>query len=362
MGIVEHLPAVLRAPGPRGLAWWQWLVLPAAVVVAWVVGYFVARITRALLALLVRRTAVTWDDKLVSSVGGPLTLAWGVAAARVMVPGLELSARWQTHFNQGLRTALYVAFFWFLLRVVTISGSLLEVSTWAVARPASRSLVPLGARILQVTVFAIAVVAVMGDLGFSVAGLITGLGIGGLALALAAQKTVENLFGAFSIGVDQPFRVGDFVSVEGVQGTVEIIGLRSTRIRTLERTVVTLPNGKLADMRIESFAPRDRIRFATVLGLARSTTAAQVRQVLEGVEKALRGRPKLWPDALTVRFKEITSQSLDLEVQAWFETTDYAEFTGIRQELLLTFMEVVEGAGTSFALPTRAVHVTERSS
>jgi MscS family membrane protein len=153
--------------------------------------------------------------------------------------------------------------------------------------------------------------------------------------------------------------VGDFVVVEGVMGTVEVIGLRSTRIRTLERTVVTIPNGKLADMRIESFAPRDRIRFACVLGLSRSTRADQVRAVLAGVEAALRAQPKLWPDALTVRLKEITQASLDVEVQAWFTTTDFPEFQGIRQELLLRFMELVEGAGTAFAVPTRMVHVQD---
>jgi MscS family membrane protein len=359
MSLIEHLPAALRAPGPQGLAWWQWLAAPASLLLAWVVGLFLGRLTRMLLGLVARRTSAAWDDKLVASVRGPLTLAWAVAAERLLVPGLMLSERWQGFLHQGLRTALYVAFFWFLLRLVTITGTLMETSTWALARPASRSLVPLGARILQVTVLAISVVAVLGDLGFSIAGLVTGLGIGGLALALAAQKTVENLFGAFSIGVDQPFRVGDFVTVEGVQGNVEIIGLRSTRIRTLERTIVTIPNGKLADMRIESFAPRDRIRFGTVLGLARTTTAAQVRQVLEGVERALRAQPKLWPDSLTVRFKEITANSLDVEVQAWFTTIDYAEFAGIRQELLLAFLDVVERAGTRFALPTRAVHVQQ---
>jgi MscS family membrane protein len=144
-----------------------------------------------------------------------------------------------------------------------------------------------------------------------------------------------------------------------VMGTVEVIGLRSTRIRTLDRTVVTIPNGKLADMRIESFAPRDRIRLACVLGLSRNSRAEQVRAVLAGVDAALRAQPKLWPDQVTVRLKEITPDALDVEVQAWFTTTDFAEFQGIRQELLLSFMEVVEGAGTAFAVPMRTVNVRE---
>jgi MscS family membrane protein len=203
-----------------------------------------------------------------------------------------------------------------------------------------------------------AVVAVISELGYPVASLIAGLGIGGLALALASQKTVENLFGAFSIGVDQPFREGDFVKVEDFMGTVEAIGLRSTRLRTLDRTLITIPNGKLAEMRIESFAVRDRIRLACTLGLVYGTTANQMRLVVAGLEQTLRQHPKIWPEGITVRLKELTPSSLDIEIMAWFATADYTEFQLIRQEILLQFMEVVEKAETSFAFPTRTVHLS----
>jgi len=148
------------------------------------------------------------------------------------------------------------------------------------------------------------VVAVLSELGYPVASLIAGLGIGGLALALAlaAQKTVENLFGAFSIGVDQPFQEGDFVRIEDFVGTVESVGLRSTRIRTLDRTLIIMPNGKLADMRIETFSVRDRMRLSCVIGLVYSTTETQMRQVLTGLEARLRAHPKIWAETVVVRF------------------------------------------------------------
>jgi MscS family membrane protein len=178
-----------------------------------------------------------------------------------------------------------------------------------------------------------------------------------LAFALASQKTVENLFGAFSLGVDQPFREGDFIKVDDFSGTVEDIGLRSTRVRTLERTIISIPNGKLAEMRIESFAPRDRCRLSCTLGLVYGTTANQMRLVVAGIEQVLRAHPKVFTENVVVRFKELTASSLDIEVMAWFLTSDYAEFQLIRQETLLEFMEVVEKAGTSFAFPTRTVHL-----
>jgi len=200
-------------------------------------------------------------------------------------------------------------------------------------------------------------IVILSEFGYPAASLITGLGVGGVALALAAQKTVENLFGSVSIGVDKPFRVGDFVKVEDVAGTVELIGLRSTRIRTLDRTVITIPNGRLADMRIESFAPRDRIRLSFKLGLIYETTAAQMREVLEGIERSLRDHPKIWSDSLVVRFESFGDSSLNIQVMAWFTTSDFNEFQLIRQEVLLQFMDVVEKAGTSFAFPTQTVHL-----
>jgi MscS family membrane protein len=227
--------------------------------------------------------------------------------------------------------------------------------------PASRALVPLGARAAKVVLLAIAIIAALSLFGYPVASLVAGLGIGGLALALAAQKTVENLFGAFSIGVDQPFREGDFVRIDDFVGTVEAIGLRSTRFRTLDRTIISIPNGRLAEMRLESFSERDRLRLAAVVGLVYETSASQLRATLSGFEAVLRAHPMIWPDAVVVRFREFAASSLDIEIMAWFLTTDWGEFQRIREEILLQFMEVVERAGSSFAFPTQTVHIAGSS-
>jgi MscS family membrane protein len=200
-------------------------------------------------------------------------------------------------------------------------------------------------------------VAILAELGYPVTSLLAGLGIGGLAVALAAQKTVENVFGAFSIGVDQPFREGDLIRVDTVLGFVEAIGLRSTRIRTLDRTLVTMPNGKLADMRVESYAPRDRLRLNFVVGLVYATTSAQMREIIAGWEGLLRAHPKIWPDVVQVRFQAFGESSLTVEVQCWFQTSDWNEFIQIREDVLLQMMEVVERAGSQMAFPTRTVHV-----
>jgi MscS family membrane protein len=350
------LPDFLQRAGPLGLTWFQWLVLLTVIVGSVVFGKLAGRLVRAVVGRLVRRTRSTWDDVLLERLAGPLSAALGLALGAALIPVAKLGSDASDVAYRLVRAGYFAVFYWSLFRLVDVGFHLLGDSMWARSGP-SRALIPLGSRVAKVGVFAIAAVAVLSYLGYPVASLIAGLGIGGLAIALAAQKTVENLFGAFSIGVDQPFRVGDTVRVEDFLATVERIGLRSTRFRTQDRTIVTIPNGKLADSRIESYTARDRMRLATVVGLVYGTTEAQLREVLEGFERVLREQPKLWPDAVTVLLRGLGVSSLDIEVTAWFQTEDYGAFQAIRQEVLLQFLRVVERAGTSLAFPTQTLHV-----
>ena len=153
-------------------------------------------------------------------------------------------------------------------------------------------MVPLARRTLKVFVGLLAFLAIFQNLGFNATGILAGLGVGGLAVALAAQKSLENLFGGLSLVADQPVRVGDFCRFGTQQGTVEDIGLRSTRVRTLDRTLVTIPNSDFATMQIENFASRDRMRLATTIGLRYETTPDQVRWLLVRPEEAPAGAPQ----------------------------------------------------------------------
>jgi MscS family membrane protein len=349
MDFTSLLPEPLRSPGPLGLVWGQWLAVPIALAVAWILGIALGRLTRVVLGAVVKRTGVGWGERMLEALHGPIVWLWTVGAATVLLGELDLPARVLALMERVLRSAALLMVFWMLLRLVAMAGGAVTSSPLAAVHPAIRSLVPLGVSIGRVAVAAIAVIALLADLGYPVASLVAGLGIGGLAVALAAQKTVENLFGAFSIGVDQPFAVGDTIRVESVEGTVENIGLRSTRIRTAERTLVTIPNGKLAELRVESLSARDRLRFACVLGLDYGTPAAGVRAVLAGVEAALRAHPRLWQDDFVVRLRDLGAQALEVEVAAWFQTTKLGELRAIREQMLLAFMEAVEKAGATFA-------------
>lgn len=356
----RHLPAPLLGEGPRGLLWWQWLGVPVALGLALLAGALLGAATRRILGRLAARTATTWDDLLLERLGGPLATLWAIAAAWALQGALALPPEAAADAAGLLRAAATVLVFWTALRAVDVLFRALGTSPWGRSHAVGRAMLPSLRRVAKVAVAAMGMVAVLGQFGVPVASLLAGLGIGGLAVALAAQKTVENLIGSVSIGLDVPFKVGDFIRVEGVEGLVEGIGLRSTRLRTLDRTVVTFPNGKLADARIESFGPRDRIRLACTLQLVYGTSAGALRVVLAGVEQALRAHPRTWPGELRVRFVGLGAHALEVEVMAWFQTTDHAEYLSIREELLLRFLEVVEAAGTSLAFPTQTVHLARR--
>jgi MscS family membrane protein len=354
---LEHLPPMLLRAGPLGLNWWQWLALPFYLGVCWLVGTLGSRASHAVLTRATSRARSEWVDAILPRVGGPLTLVLALAAAAALLPLLALDLRGGALAGRTLRAGSVLVFFWSLWRLVDVLRQVSGSARWAPEGPAAQAGLVLVARTAKVMVVAMAGVAVLSAFGFPVASLITGLGIGGLVLALAAQKTVENLFGAFSIGVDQPLRVGDYVKVDEFAGTVEAIGLRSTRIRTLDRTLVTMPNGKLADSRIESYTARDRMRLHCTIRLVYGTTATQLRAVLEGLEGVLHAHPLIWTENVIVRLHELALSSLNVEVQAWFLTSDWNEFRLIRQEVLLQFMEVVERSGTRFALPAQEVYV-----
>ena len=196
----------------------------------------------------------------------------------------------------------------------------------------------------------LAVVVMLQELGYQVTGIIAGLGIGGLAVALAAQKTLEHVLGSVMLSLDQPFLVGDVIKFEDITGEVEAIGLRSTRVRTPDRTVVTIPNGKLADMRIEAISSRDRIRLATLLSLTPDTSAAQLERIIAEVKKFLLAQPKTTQDSVLVWLKELTPSAAVIEVICAYDTTLFAEFAAAREAALLEILRIVDAAGARWAV------------
>jgi MscS family membrane protein len=215
----------------------------------------------------------------------------------------------------------------------------------------------LGGRALKVVFLILLLLLVLQSFGVNVSAAWAGIGIGSIALGLGAQKTLENLFGGISLLSDQAFQVGDFCKVADQTGTVEDIGLRSTRIRTVDRTVVTIPNGALSNANLENISRRDKILFRPTLGLRYETSADQLRFLLAEIRKLLYQHPKVESSTGRVRLVRFGQSSIDLEVFAYILTSDYPEFLAIQEDLLLRIMELVEKSGTGLAFPSQTLYL-----
>ncbi len=354
--LLDHLPKWSLRFGPHELRWWQWLALAPLLCLGLLVGFVNTRLSR----LVIQRWLPAHSALAFRKLRGPVTLAWTVITCYALLPWLGLYEPAEAFVHRGLSASLLAALFWALWQAVELSQNAVSNAHWAKNSLTASSLLMLGARLGKFVVLAFAFVAVLAELNYPVTSLITGLGIGGIGLALAAQKTVENLFGAFSLAIDQPFREGDTILVDTITGTVESIGLRSTRIRTVDRTLITIPNGKLAEMRVETITARDRMRFYCLLGVAHSP-AKQISQILQGVEGLLRANTMVANDSISVRLVGLTDSAMNLEIIALLETSENAKFMDVRQGLLLGIVEQVDNAGSSLAHPVSSIRVSDSS-
>ncbi len=357
----DRVPPVLMVEGPWHVFYWQWIALALAIPILVLLAWLVGGLLRGILTRLAARTATEWDDLLVLHLRGPFRLWVAAVAATPLLNVIELNARVSAFVDATTRGLVLLSLFWGVLRVIRLVQERVANAVWASGdSQQARTLVPLLGNILRVTLGVIAILVTLSQFGYPVSTLLAGLGIGGIAVALAGQKTVEHLFGSVSLAADKAFRVGDWVRAGPTEGMIERIGLRSTSFRTNDRTVVRIPNGRLADERIETFGERDRMFLRTDLDLVFGTTTEQIDAIRDEVESTLRAHPKIWPNAVRVHVVAFTESAIRMSVLAWFETPDWGEFLMIRHRLLLDFMRIVERRGSSFAFPSRTVyHVTQ---
>jgi MscS family membrane protein len=217
------------------------------------------------------------------------------------------------------------------------------------------SMLRLARRVVDLLIIFVGVLVIMHYFGLNPSAALAGLGVGGIAVAFAAQKTLENVIGGVSVIFDQTVRAGDFVKVGDTLGTVQDIGLRSTRIRTLDRSVVSVPNGQIANMTLENLSSRDKCWFHPILSLRHGTTAPQMRSVLDRIRALLRESKYLESNTVRVRLLRFGPTSLDVEVFAYVLTWEWTEFLEVQEELLLRIMECIESAGVQIALPQQTI-------
>lgn len=347
---IRALPEWLRYP-LGGQSTWKWIataVLLAAYAVLIGMAFRRSRVREG--ASPLRRAAVRLVPPVLILVATPV-VAW-IALAQV-----NLTGEGAVVLQVAATAVSFLAAAWVSWRVAPVLAESIVASPSIPHGSIDAHLIRLSARVLGI-VGALAVVALGADrLGIPVYGIVAGLSVGGLAVALAAQPTLENLIAGLNLFADKPIRIGDKCKLAETTGTVLAIGIRSTRIRNADRTVTTIPNSALARASIVNLSDRDRTPLKATVGLRYETTQAQLRQVLDGLNALLAAHPRVHGDGARARFAALGASSLDVEISAEIETASPREFAEIREELLLGILGVVEAAGTGLAFPSQTLYL-----
>lgn len=354
--VETRLPSVLVKHQFAGLPLWQWLALLLAIPAAAAVGW---------LALVLLEIPIRWwararghqDIANWRKVSGPAWMITGTVAHRIFARYLGMPLLQRHYYMQITTVVLIIATNWILWRVIRWFLRRVRNRALAHGHGGTGSLMLLGERFIKAAVFLMALFAVLGSLGFNMTTALAGLGIGGLAIGFGAQKTIENLFGGVSVLGDEVIRVGDVCTFGDRTGTVEDIGLRSTRVRTEERTLLAIPNGTVATINVENLSRRDKILFKTNLKFRSETRADHLRFVLSEVRRLLYSHSKVETTTVRVRLMEISTGAPTVEVLAYVMTLDFNEFAAVREDLLLRMMDLVEASGSGFALPSQTLYL-----
>lgn len=347
---VQAMPSWLRSP-LAGQAGWKWIGLLLLLGCFSLFSRWAYRLSR-------RGTSEHPFLQALNQMVLPISLL-------VAAPALAYLTLVQLNFTGATASAIqlmataimFLAGAWISWRFAPVVAEAIIASPTIAPESIDAHLIRICTRLLGIVAGA-ALLAVGADrLGLPVYGIIAGLSVGGLAIALAAQPTMENLIGGFTLFADKPIRVGDSCRCGSEEGMVEAIGIRSTRIRGADRTLTTIPNAELSKMSIVNLAQRDRMLLKSVIGVRYETTPDQIRYLLVKIRELLLGHPRIHPDAVRARFIGFGASSLDIEVVAYVTTRDRGEFLGIQEDILLRIMELVAQSGSGFAFPSQTLYL-----
>jgi MscS family membrane protein len=355
-----YLPDRLKDAQFVGIPLWRWLLWILGLVFAWGGSALLQTIIRAVLSPLLRRLDPGEPQPVTLALSGPLRVfLFALIVMFISSLGATILSR-QLWFRSGAVIAVFSGG-WLLSRMIdsiaAIAGHRLQRRTGVT----HSSTIWLMQRAAKVVVGLVGILLLLKLADVELTAILTGMGIGGLAFAFAAQKTIENLFGGVMITSDQSIRVGDTCRVGDVTGAIVDIGIRSTRIRTLNRTIVSIPNGQTAAVSIENFSERDKFHCLHVIGVRYDTGAAGMRRVLEAIGEMLAGMSAVEKESVRVRFIRFGPSSLDIEIRTYLFATDYDDFLARQEAILLAIMDKLAELGVGIAFPSQTLYVAKDS-
>ena len=351
----QHLPHLLVHNTILSIPLWVWLAFLLLIPVALLAGAAAVALVGAPAWLLARINHRAARSEIWVNIRGPVLLFATAAAHAVGMHLIVVPLLFREYYGKVQGTALLFAVAWLLWDFVTLWTRRTRRRITAPEERGMLSLTLLLHRMLKVAIATVALFSILYLAGLNLSAALAGLGIGGIAVALAAQKSIENLFGGISILTDRVMRVGDLCRVGETLGTVEDIGLRSTLIRTFERGLISVPNGSLAAANIENLSARDKMRIFGKLGLRYESTQEPLKKVLIQVGAMLRDHPRVETATAWIRLAKLAESAMELEMQAYVLTREYDDYAAVREDLLLRIMDIVESCGTALSSPSQTV-------
>jgi MscS family membrane protein len=338
---------------------WQWILIVLLAPVALLLGWLAALLTRKLSARLRHALGLAPGPPEPRRRFGPTAILGAVMVHYYFVYLIGASILYRQYYRNLLLVLLAIALYWAITRITYWVSLRMWNRLTLQGRFAERSLLSLVRRVLDVAIFVMLGLLIFRDvLDWNVTAALAGLGIGGLAIGLGAQKTFENMLGGVSILTDRALLVGDACKIGDQRGVVEDIGLRSTKLRTEERTLVSIPNGMVATAILENFRLRDKILFRQTVRLRYDLSPDHVRYVVEQLRQILERHPKADDASARVRVLKLGENAIEVELYAYLLTREYREFLAVQEELILQAMDVLERSGAAVALPTQTTMVT----
>ena len=342
----------------------QEILYRAGIVVAVLVGLYLlrlilARIVRPRLERLAKRTSTNVDDLVLNSFVVPFRLVLLAIGLAVVASAFAIDGQLTPFIAHLTRTLIIIAIFLFLSRIVGVITRSAQLLLTMTGLNIEERLLPFIRNGLRVLMGIIAFVIILQEWQFDVGGLVAGLGLSGLGVALASQDLAANLFGFTTIIGDEPLINGEYVVTPDVAGIVERIGFRSTRIRQLDQALVSVPNSKLSNSVITNWSRLVKRRMDITIGVTYSTTSAQMRTLLKRLDDLLKGREAVDPASVMVFFSNFGNSSLDVRLIAFIGITDWFAFNVEVQEISLEIMDIVEELGLGFAFPSRSLYVEQ---
>jgi MscS family membrane protein len=340
-----------------GMPLWQWFALLLMIPVAAGVSWLVLVVLQLPLHIWARRhghVEISRDR----SVSGPAWLLLGTLIHKIFATYLRMPLLQRHYYGEAATISLIIGANWILWRVIRWFMYRVRMRALALGRGGTGSLMLLGERLVKAAIFVMTVFFIMSVLGFNLTTALAGVGIGTLAIGFGAQQTIANLFGGVSVLGDEVIRVGDVCKFGDRTGTVEDIGLRSTRVRTEERTLLAIPNGTVATINVENLSRRDKILFKTVLALHAETPPHHVNSVTLEIRRVLGDHPKIESNTIRVRLMELTANAINIELFCYVLTRNFDEFAAVREEVLLSIMNLVEDSGVNLASTTQKFYLS----